>query len=169
MIIAGIDPGKDGGYVEVDGDTGRVRTVLDLERALSELVVGILAPDHVFVERAQVMAINDRQRPSAVASFTYGEGYGIIQGILRAKQTPHTMVRPAEWSRVMHQGTHAGEGTTTKQRSLEAARRLFPEQTWLKGEKSRKPNDGLYEAALICEYGRRVLMGGITTLQKVDL
>jgi hypothetical protein len=160
MIVAGIDPGKDGGYCVLDHD-GRLVLKELLSVGLSILVDGKyskLRPDHVFVEKAQVMN-KDRGngvtvRPSAVAMFTYGQGFGEILGILRTLKIPHTLVRPADWCRVMHMGTKAT--TVDKQRSFEAASRLFPSETWMV-QGRRLPHDGLCEAALIAEFGRRTL------------
>lgn len=156
MLIVGIDPGKEGGYVELD-ELGTVLCTLELEPGLDRLCNRLSVPTHVFVERAQVMARDDgRPKAGAVSSFNYGVGYGVICGILRALRLPHTMVRPADWTRMMHQGTT--DDGKPKSRSLQAAKRLFPHESWLVGKRS-KPHDGLFEAALIAEYGRRTLLG----------
>jgi len=160
ILIAGIDPGKDGGYVTLTSD-GRICQMIELASALECLChppIGWVMPKHIFIERAQVMAKKRDdgtfQRPSAVAMFSYGTGFGEILGIVRALHIPHTLVRPADWTLKMHEGTKAT--TTDKKRSFEAGRRLFPGSNWMVDGR-RKPHDGLCEAALIAEYGRRCL------------
>lgn len=157
-IIGGIDPGKDGGYAELCLD-GKLRFAMTLEQGLNYLLGlphGSLANRFIWCERAQVMHINGKKQ-SSTSSFTYGTGYGEILGILRALNLRHQLVRPADWTRVIHAGTK--DSDVPKARSLEAAQRLFPGETWLI-DKRRKPHDGLFEAALIAEYGRRMLSLG---------
>lgn len=47
----------------------------------------------------------------------------------------------------------------TKAMSILAAHRLFPGVSLLRTDKCKKPDDGMSDALLIAEYGRRVLMG----------
>lgn len=161
MIVVGIDPGKDGGYVELD-EAGAVlwRGRLYQDHALPRLELIQWERAHIFMERAQVM--NREGRPtSSVSMFSYGQAFGEILGRIAILRIPLTLVRPADWSRMMHSGTKAGD---TKKRSLEAAQRIFPHETWLPTEACKKPHDGIYEAALIAEWGRRQLQGGRATI-----
>jgi hypothetical protein len=50
-------------------------------------------------------------------------------------------------------GCKSGE---TKPRALEVASRTWPEEDWLATPRSSKPHEGLIDAALIAEYGRRM-------------
>lgn len=157
-IIVGIDPGKDGGYAELSMD-GRLRFALPLQLGLNYLLAlphASLASRFIWCERAQVMMINGK-KSSATSMFSYGTHYGEILGIIRALAVRHQLVRPADWTRVMHMGTK--DTDVPKARSLEAATRIFPGEKWLV-DKRRKPHDGLFEAAIIAEYGRRQLNGG---------
>jgi len=154
VIIVGIDPGKDGGYAEMTD--GRLTYVGLLNENIDRLRRLEFEDAHIWMEKAQVM--NREGRPtSATAMFSYGRGFGRIEGLIEAMHIPCTLVIPAEWSREMHRGTAANQDT--KARSYEAAKRLFPDQTFLATESSYKPHDGMFEAALIAEYGRRRLAG----------
>jgi hypothetical protein len=156
MIVIGIDPGKDGGYVELD-ELGRVRfqSRLYLDRGIDRLDELQWDQVHCFMERAQVM--NREGRPTSARSmFNYGQAFGEILGRLAAFRIPHTLVRPADWSRIMHAGTT--DDHNTKKRSLQAARQLWPGTSWIPAG-CKQPHDGIYEAALIAEYGRRRLQG----------
>lgn len=46
-------------------------------------------------------------------------------------------------------------GTDTGQRSIVVAQRLFPGQTLLRSPRAKKPSDGMADALLIAEWGRR--------------
>jgi crossover junction endodeoxyribonuclease RuvC len=155
--IIGIDPGKDGGYVVLtpEGDVVEVYHLDDGLKILATMSRQDAQGYHAFVEKAQVMA-KGPVRPSAVASFTYGTGYGEILGLLRGLWMPYTLVSPGAWTRTMHQGTTVTKAD--KVRSFEAAGRIFPRQTWILTGR-RKPHDGTCEAALIAEWGRRHLGG----------
>lgn len=153
MRIIGIDPGKTGGLVCLDEgaivdmivmpDHGRV--ILDW---LEEMRSGTM---HVFLEKAQAMPKN-----GAVSMFNYGVGYGIIQGVLIDMECGYTLVPPRTWTKVMHAGA---SGTDPKKKSLDIARRLFPGQDLRNPESklAKKPHEGIIDALLIAEYGRRTL------------
>jgi len=71
---------------------------------------------------------------------------------------PIKRIHPSVWARKMK--PPAGYGKSTKQRSIEAAEKLWPEvfnkeaEVSFFTEKKNAPHDGLVEAALIAEYGR---------------
>ena len=103
---------------------------------------------HVFLEKSQAMP-----GQGSVSMFNYGVGFGTLLGVLAALKIPHTLVHPKTWCKVMHQGTTAGEA---KERSLEAARRLYP-QVELIRPRCRKPDEGYIDALLLAGYAKRVL------------
>ena len=107
---------------------------------------------HVFVEKAQAMPKN-----GAVGMFNYGRGFGEILGILAYHKAPFTLVHPRTWCKIMHQGT--SKDGTAKNRSLSAAKRLFPNTNLFRSLRCKKPDDGFIDALLIAEYGRRVMSG----------
>lgn len=107
---------------------------------------------HVFVEKAQAMPKN-----GAVGMFNYGRGFGEILGILTYHKAPFTLVHPRTWCKIMHQGT--SKDGTAKIRSLEAAKRLFPNLNLFRSVRCKKPDEGFIDALLIAEYGRRVMSG----------
>ena len=48
-----------------------------------------------------------------------------------------------------------GQKFNTKAAALNVAKQIFPAETWLKSERCTKPHDGMIDAALLAEYGRR--------------
>ncbi len=99
-----------------------------------------------------------RSMGGSAANFARGLSRG-FEWMLVALGIPYQLVSPQAWQKVMHAGT---SGHDTKQRSVVAAQRLFPGITFQRSERSRRVDDGLCEAALIAEYGRRVRQGGLT-------
>lgn len=149
MIVKGIDVGQKGGLATIAGDMVAVCPMPDDSRALVALLKG---SSHVFIEKAQSMP-----KMGVAAMFNYGKGAGTIEGILIALGIPFTLVGPKVWMKVMHAGTDSSMGT--KERSLQACYRLFPSVSLKPTLRCRKDSDGMAEALLIAEYGRRVLTG----------
>lgn len=146
MLIAGIDPGADGGLAILD-EKGRI---LDLR-----LLRAVVVKDHLvsrgvkilWIEKAQAMG---KESPNAM--FSYGRNYGYLLGTLANTGIEINFVPPSVWTRAMH--VHSAQNVTHKKSASEsAAKMLWPEQTFLATPQSRKAHDGLYEAALIAYYG----------------
>jgi hypothetical protein len=154
QIIIGIDPGKSGGvcFMTKNGEVFLTfpmpetppELLKELEKA--SFIQGI---SHAFIEKAQAMPKN-----GAVSMFNYGMGFGQILGFVAALKIPYTLVQPRTWTKLMHMGTNGDE---PKKRSLEAVQRIFPTVNLLASSRCKKPHDGLVDAILIAEYGRRYL------------
>lgn len=175
----GVDPGLDGGLVllseegevlekhiiptienvkmkrsktkkDADGKlmmTESVKRSLDihaLNRILAEL-----APR---VTMAILEQVASRPGMSAPAVFKFGQVFGIIEGLLAGRQIPYTLVIPAVWCKVMHQGI---PGDDPKGRSIVALGRLFPAVDLRSSIRSSKPHEGLMDGLLLAEWGRR--------------
>jgi len=158
VILAGVDPGKSGAIVRFGGDyspfvhmmpviTGAKRDEFD-----APLIVKMLdGCSHVFVEKLQPMPL---KAGGSIANFNRGFCNGLFIGLLTALSIPFTMVRPQEWQKEMLAGI---PGEDTKQRSVMAAQRLFPTVSLLPTPRCKKPSDGIADALLIAEWGRRRL------------
>lgn len=147
----GIDPGASGGVVVLDKASRIVlKTPMPDLPKLCHLLEGNW-PTHVFLEQ---VASRPGQGVSSV--FKFGCHYGSLMGVLTALGIAHTLVRPQTWMKQMHMGT---SGTDTKDRSAQAARRLWPKEDWRASERCKKDHDGMQEAALVCLYGIRLLNG----------
>jgi len=150
MIIIGIDPGQKGAIVAMDGSEISLHQMPDDALEIVRVLRSYSEKDecHVFLEKSQAMP-----GQGSVSMFNYGVGFGTLLGVLAALKIPHTLVHPKTWCKVMHQGTTAGEA---KERSLEAARRLYP-QVELIRPRCRKPDEGYIDALLLAGYAKRVL------------
>ncbi len=99
---------------------------------------------------------------SAKATFSFGETFGMLQGILVALGIPYHLVPPKEWQKeiwisqdkVYKKGGSA-KSVDNKPTSINAARRLFPGIDFRRTEKCKNIDDNKCDAILICEYGRR--------------
>jgi hypothetical protein len=155
-VWVGIDPGKSGGIAAVGPAEGQVRVIAmpespaELHKALVELTGGGIG--FVFMEKAQPMP-----KQGVVSVYNYGHHNGFIEGILVGLGVRHMLFKPQVWQKVMHLG--ADSKLELKARSLQVCQRIFPGVSLLPTPKCRKPSDGMAEALLIAEYGRRMLLG----------
>ena len=157
MTILGIDPGKTSGAICLMDQSGLVIDcrVMPETSMLCDLLESWTC-DHgkikAFIEKAQTMP-----GQGGVSTFRYGQHYGSLEGVLICLNISHQAVHPATWTKVMHAGCSKKEKgrKAAKARSLEAARRIWPRKSFIATERSRVPHDGIIDAMLIAEYGRR--------------
>ena len=145
-VVGAIDPGARGGVAIITQQRTEVHTLDGFNLKL------LRSCTHVFVEKAQAMP-----KQGVSSMFTYGVGFGRLIGWLESLEVPYTLVTPQAWMKTMHVGTDTK--LDAKARSLQAARRVFPAVNLLASERSKKPHDGLVDALLLAEHGRRVLEG----------
>jgi len=176
--VIGIDPGKKGAVVVI-AESGSVEKYVmpcigkefDIH-ALDRIFFHIFHDKtcHAFIE--DVHAIFGS---AAGATFQFGYVCGAIRGLVVGGEAPYTLVQPKAWQKVIYQGIpeirkppvkittgkRAGQmmkgKLDTKKMSLVAAKRLFPNVDLRKSERCKIPHEGIVDALLICEYGRRLL------------
>lgn len=154
MFYIGVDPGLKGGIAILKSTGEVIRCVpmptvgneISLIRLQSELY---FSSDNIaFVEHSQAIS-----KAGAGTVFKFGMGFGAILGVLAARHQAYTLVKPRVWQKEMHAGSDPD--LDPKDRSLIVAERLFPKQNFLASERCKKPHDGMIDAVLIAEYGRR--------------
>jgi crossover junction endodeoxyribonuclease RuvC len=150
--IIGIDPGLSGGIAVIHSD-GRVIAEpmpvvetakgkeLDEQELISLLQVDLWPK--VFIERVHAMP-----KQGVVSMFTFGVGWGLVRGICAGLGLSYELVRPQEWQKAMLEGHPKGS-------EYLVASRLFPGTDWRASPRCKKAHDGMVDAALIAEYGRR--------------
>ena len=138
---------------------------------------------NIFIEHVHAM-----HNVAAGTTFTFGGCFEGAKALCAAFRLPYVLVAPKKWQAVMWDGVPehrkppkkltkkelkakaAGEkvrtpkaigSVDTKVMSLIAATRLFPGDSFLPTTtvKPNKPHDGIVDALLIAEYGRRLLNG----------
>jgi Holliday junction resolvasome RuvABC endonuclease subunit len=160
MLIVGIDPGIDGGVAWLKGHGDLVRAV-DMpttgttiggktrHRVCAASLADMLRdarPDHVAIEKVGGMPTD-----AAVWAFNFGEGYGVVIGVVTTLVIPITMVQPKAWRKAM--GVSLPAGADKKQRkeaSRQRAIQLWPEFRETFG---RVKDADRAEAALIGRWG----------------
>lgn len=148
-VFVGIDPGKTGGIgIVCDGMVSAIRMpdeLAGIKKALTHLPNagdGLI----VVIEKSQPMP-----KQGSVSGFNYGRGYGVLIGMLTMAGIPYHEVRPTEWKKQIL----AGEpDKKDKAVSIRVCERLFPGVDLIPG-KCKNPQDGMAEALLLAEYGRR--------------
>lgn len=153
MIYAGIDPGLKGGISIIS--SSNVHNKVSQSWKMPETDKDLFSILHylktmkarVVIEKAQCMP-----KMSTTAMFNYGVGYGKILGMLIALEIPYHEVRPTEWKKEVLAGV---KDKRSKLESILMVNRIFPEADLLATPRSTVPHDGIAEAILIAEYGRR--------------
>ena len=155
-VIIGIDPGLSGAIAELDSGVilvsdmptfavkrgNKTRRFVDPVRLAAILRI-LYSPDHIILEEVASMP-----KQGVASTFSFGRAFGIVEGVIGALGIPVTYVRPAVWKREM-------KLTADKGQSQLLATHLFPKDA---GQWPLKKHDGRAEAALLAEYGRRILI-----------
>lgn len=165
----GIDPGAKG-FISVQTNGGFCfYSIADNDlHQLSKIIENIrLSNTNLVCVMEQIHAIYGS---SAKATFSFGEIYGQLQGLLIANKIPYVLVQPKKWQKEMWTNADMvvnykkvivkGKETTrkevdTKATSINAAKRLFPNIDFRKTERCKKLDDNKVDATLMCEYARR--------------
>jgi len=151
--VIGVDPGLDGGLAAMSSEGLQLRVMpvvavgkrrqLD-EQAIVHWLSGFAPGEcHVFIE-----AVGARPKQGVVAMFSFGTGWGLLRGICAGLGFSYELVRPQEWQGEVLKGQPSGS-------EYLVASRLWPNTEWRASERCQKPHDGLVDAALIAEFGRR--------------
>lgn len=157
--ILGIDPGLTGGLAILSGDGALVEPMPVVEKEIDvAALVRWLRAHSEQIEIAFLEKVHAFPGASGSSMLSFGRIVGIIEGSLTALAIPFQTVRPAIWSKVIHSGISGVEAPKDKSRI--AVSRLFPQVDLLASERSKKPHEGMMDALLIAEYGRRVSQRG---------
>lgn len=153
----GIDPGcSSGALALIQGESLLVwkmpRHAAELALLLEDVVDKHGKPRTV-VEKVQAGIFGgrnqtgERRQAGVKSTFSFGENFGAIQGVVSALRLPHELVKPQQWKGALGlRKTRKQTPSETKAQEHAAALRLFPEHRFPK-----------YSAAaiLLAEYARR--------------
>lgn len=176
MIYLGIDPGKTGALAALD-DGGRVVRVFPVALATSASgrdeydlprICGLLRmhpAEDLFVTVEKLHPLPPKfnrggkavQFSGTIANFNRGLAHGWAW-MLTALGIAHQLVASQTWQKAMLAGQ---PGDDTGQRSILAAKQLWPLQDLRRTERSRKDDDGISDALLLAEFGRRKHRGAL--------
>ena len=161
MIIVGIDPGYKGAIATLNGK-GKLRRILPMpiikvgnknqldENAICKFLERrLISIEHVFIE-----AVHSMPKQGVASTFAFGAGWGILRGICVGLHLPYTLVHSRSWKKVMCRDVPKG-----KDAGILVAKRIWPGVILLPSTRCRKDSDGMADALLIAEYGRRTIIG----------
>lgn len=158
MIWLGIDPGYEGALVAVSNDG--IEAVIDMPIVKTRLGKGVqneicghtlrdalltVQSDHGKIRMAIIEAVASSPQMGVKSSFRFGEGYGLVHGVLAGLCVPVERVRPQAWKKYFGLDRD-------KKASLSLARAKWPSSEAF----ARMKDNGRAEAALLAEYGRRI-------------
>ena len=152
MRTLGIDPGKGGAAVLLD-DNGWILYVWDTPTlkigtktvydtgAMANILTECSASTRPF--GVAIEKVGARSGQGVTSMFSFGEGYGLWQGMVAMARVPITFYTPQKWKGSVLAGMPEGKGS-----SLVRAKQLWPTSEFF----SRKKDEGRAEAALIAHY-----------------
>ena len=163
MNTVGIDNGLDGAIVINTGgaiaeihimptiQTGKKR-IIDIE-ALRV----ILSNAKELYQPTFFCEIASFHSPGKMALCSTWRTFGNVEAVLTCIKVPREDVQPQAWQKTFwaRPKMPKGQKFDTKAAALRAANMIWPDQDWTKNARCTVPHDGIVDAALISEYGRR--------------
>lgn len=149
-VFIGVDPGKDGCLAALGyRDTPILVPFSETEYANQLRRLTLVTRNDIGGSVFCVVEhVNAMPGQGVTSCFSFGQNFGFILGLLTAFCIPYELVRPQKWKREF-------SCTSDKNTSIEVAQRLFPGVDLRRTPKCQKPHDGVCEALLLAEWGRR--------------
>ena len=156
MIYIGVDPGKNGGIAvigyenKIEQNKRKIDVYVYQDDILVKLVKELAYFRNVLKEESicYLEQVHAMPKQGVSSTFNFGMNFGFIQGVLKAYGIPYELVTPQKWKKEF-------SCTSDKNTSIEVCKRLFPNVNLKATERCKKDHDGIAEALLIAEYGRR--------------
>ena len=147
MVVIGIDPGVNGGIAVIYGDTNVTSFKMpETERDISDCFREV--SDYAQLENENVIVylekVHSMPGQGVVSTFTFGQNYGLLRGILITLGFAIYDVTPQKWQKEL--GISKSESKTIHKNKLKGlAQQWFPDQ-----KVTLKNADAL----LIAKYGK---------------
>ena len=147
-MIIGIDVGQKGGICCMS--YSGIQLVPYSDEALNNLATWCsLQDEHTIAYVEQVHAMPNQ---GVTSMFNFGKSFGYILGVLDSCNIETKLVSPQKWKKEFNLDSD-------KQKSIDTAKKLFPDVNLFRTNRCTKEHDGMAEALLIAEYGRRKEIG----------
>lgn len=137
----GIDPGKSGALVVIRPDGTSLTQTFDIKEYISILSELDPSKTNVVLEKVHSMPMQ-----SAVATFTFGENFGLIKGILISLDFTYKLISPQRWKKKYNL---IG---TDKKGSVKYCQENYKDVNLLRTPRSRVGDDGIADAYLIARF-----------------
>lgn len=164
MLYTGIDCGLDGGISLVDTDGKLLQSMvmptisngkgrkIDL-KTLNEYF------DSASTYSIETFIVEDPggHAPSAAGLRSMTYSFAVVEALLVAHELRYITIPSQKWQKEFWNKPKMPKGKkfNTKAAALITAQKIFPTEKWLKSKRCTKPHDGMIDAALLAEYGRR--------------
>ena len=135
MKVYACDPGKNGALVLMDMKTVYNAFPFDKEK-YRQFPHSLVSPVCVLEQ------VHSMPKQGVVSTFTFGENYGWIRGILDRAGIKIVDVSPQKWKSYFHLSGN-------KEESIELCKKLYPKANLFRTERCKKEHDGIAEAILI--------------------
>lgn len=140
MIYIGIDPGKSGA-ISMVWDDGQPFSACVHGDATEADIADYLASLDLERAKAVIERVSSSPQMGVKSSFTFGQSYGFLRGLLVSAKVPYIEVSPQKWQKAMGCMTK-GDKNVSKQKA---------QQLWPQLKITHRNADSL----LLAEYGRR--------------
>ena len=148
MIYIGIDPGKNGGIAILRVENNQFVNAFTYVFDETTLVTMLYPVRASYCCKCILEHVHAMPKQGVSSTFNFGMNFGFIQGVLKAYGIPYELVTPQKWKKEF-------SCTSDKNTSIEVCKRLFPNVNLKATDRCKKDHDGMAEALLIAEYGRR--------------
>jgi len=160
-IIIGIDNGISGGLVAISAHHGLIiaTTAMPSQKHRTRNEVDIQAV-HSWLSgitdgqpgRAAYIIEEPNNSRNASTAYSVAASFHALRGYLEAYHADIRRITPQSWQKAMLGKVPKGE---TKAFALAKAREIWPDETWLASPRCKVPHEGIVDAALIAEHGRK--------------
>tara|TARA_R100000808_G_scaffold24239_1_gene55325 strand:- start:138 stop:695 length:558 start_codon:yes stop_codon:yes gene_type:complete len=123
MIYIGVDPGKSGGIAFIDDDNNL--QCFRFPKDLSTLITDIKIIRKIDKCVAKLELVHSFPNQGVKSTFSFGENYGIWQGILSSLDIKYTKVTPKKW--MSHYGVLPKVKKDRKNKLKEIAQKAYPD------------------------------------------
>lgn len=164
--ITGIDPGAKGGIAVLDNSGKCIEAI-----QMPEMLVDTAKFLKRYTVRDSIIILEDvHSMPGqgVKSMFSFGRRFGELTGIITAFGTIEEYIRleivsSQKWKAAIFGKIEKIENETKEERkkrlkelSITKAKELYPDVNLLPGKKGKVESDGIAEALLLAEYGRRL-------------
>lgn len=156
----GIDNGLDGGIVTIDADGEMLQAIpMPTFKTGKGREVDIVAIASLIANIGGTFLLENASKhsPGKMALCSTWFTFGQIKAALMLEGARYELVHSQHWQREFwtRPKMPKGQKFDTKAAALNAANRIWPGNQWLASNRCTKPHDGMVDAALIAEFGRR--------------
>ena len=161
----GIDCGLDGGIASVDAN-GQLKHTLIMPtvprgkgRQINLQGMAAMIKSLSEADRHYTFIVENpgAHAPSAAGLRSMTYSFAVVETLLAAYGLKYHVVLSQKWQKTFWSKPKMPKGQkfNTKAAALNVANQIFPGEQWLKSDRCTKPHDGMIDAALLAEYGRK--------------